>query len=175
MLWVGVHVLEPGDPAAVAKHAKPGDHPPGEERPEPRAKALRLHLAHRQQPEPVEPFPALWLTVGMHGFLQVQGSSQSGPLSSMRNWATPFGCGAGVVAAAVSTALRSASRPAASSASSPASPLVPSTPMARCSAAGNSRANALVQEETIPAAGGRSSSRKLPQWNVGLAGVRMTW
>jgi hypothetical protein len=74
MLWVGIDVLEPDDPAAVAEHAKPRDHPPVEERTEPRAEPLRLHLAHRQQPDPVEPFPALRLPVGMHGFLQLQGS-----------------------------------------------------------------------------------------------------
>jgi hypothetical protein len=73
MLWVGIHVLEPDDPAAVAEHAKPRDHPPGEKRTEPRAEPLRLHPAHRQQPEPVEPFPALRLAVGIDGFLQAQG------------------------------------------------------------------------------------------------------
>src|SRR5262249_7175436 len=74
MLWMGIHVLEPDDPAAVAKHAKPGDHAPGLEGAEPRAKATPLHLAHCQQPAPVEPFPSLRLAIGMHGFLQIQGS-----------------------------------------------------------------------------------------------------
>jgi hypothetical protein len=36
--------------------------------------------------------------------------------------------------------------------------------------AGKLAAGLLVYEESVPGAGGRSSSKKLPQWKVGLAG-----